>query len=355
MLSPIVNAGESKVTLSGHINRAVWYADDGVDTNTSFVDNDVSSSRLLIQGTRALENDLMFGTILELEFPSNFSTDATIDQDKAQEFEVGERKIEAFIDTAAGRLWLGQGDTASNETSENDLSGVTAISKAEMWKMGGALTFRCTNKGDPACDEQGFLTEKGTIGNVFDDFDGLSRQDRIRYDTPNMNGFMLSASAMDGEAWDVAARYDNKFGDLKLKAAVAYAAGRNFKAFKDQVNGSVSVAHSGFSLTLGAGQQTYDIEGREDPLFYYGKVGYELSASPVGATAFAVDYGYTESESLNNDEATTFGAFIVQHFKDVGTELYLGYRLHSLDREVDGKTMNLEDIGVLMSGLRVKF
>lgn len=357
MLSPaVISAGKSEVTLSGHINRAVWYADDGVDTNTSFVDNDASSSRFLISAKRSLDNGLAFGTQIELEIASNFSTDATIDQDSAQGFEVGERKIEAYIDTSAGRLWIGQGDTASNTTSESDLSGVTAITTAEVWKMGGALTFRCTNKNDSACDENGFLATKGTVSNVFDDFDGFSRQDRIRYDTPKMGGLILSASAMDGEAWDVAAHFSKEFDGLKVKAALAYAAGHDFRAFKDQVNGSVSVAHSGFSLTLGAGQQTFDVEGREDPLFYYGKLGYEVQATPLGATAIAVDYGYTESESVNNDEATAYGAFIVQHFEDVGTELYLGYRVHSLDREADGQTMvDLEDIGVLMSGLRVKF
>jgi hypothetical protein len=357
MLSPIVNAGKSEVTLSGQVNRAVWYADDGVDTNTSFVDNNVSSSRFRLKAKRALDNDITFGMEIELEVPSNFSDDATINQNSAQGFDVAERKIEAYMDTSAGRLWLGQGDTASNSASESDLSGVTAISTAESWKFGGGLTFRCKKEGDAVCDEQGFLAEKGTIKNVFDDFDGFSRQDRIRYDTPNMGGLMLSASAMDGDAWDIAARFDSEFNGMKIKAAVAYASGQNFRSFEDQMNGSLSVAYSGLSLTLGAGRQTFDVEGREDPLFYYGKLGYEVNASPIGSTALAVDYGYTESESVNNDEATTYGAFIVQNFKDAGTELYLGYRLHSLDREIGigGQTADLEDISVLMSGLRVKF
>lgn len=354
MLSPVVNAGKSEVTLSGQINRAIWYADDGIDTNTSFVDNDVSSSRFRIKAKRSLDNGLKFGTQIELEIPSNFSTDATIDQDSAQGFEIGERKIEAYIESSTGRLWLGQGDTASNGTSESDLSGVRVISTAELHKMGGSLTFRCANTHDPACDEQGFLQGKSSIGKVFDDFDGLSRQDRIRYDTPDMGGLKLSASAMDGEAWDIAAKYKNKFDGLKVKAAVGYAVGRDLKSFEDQISGSFAIAHSGLSLTLGAAQRNFDLEGREDGLFYYGKLGYEVK-NAMGSTALAIDYGVTEHESQNDDEATTYGAFVVQKFKDVGTEFYLGYRLHSLDRPMGDRDIDLEDIGVLMSGLRVKF
>jgi hypothetical protein len=42
----------------------------------------------------------------------------------------------------------------------------------------------------------------------------------------------------------------------------------------------------------------------------------------------------------------------VQQFEDFGTELYLGYRLYSLDRDV---APSVEDMNVGTVGARVKF
>ena len=58
ILTPLTHAGESEVTLTGHINRAIWYADDGVDTNTSFVDNNVFTqyANRIVSFDRSLEH-----------------------------------------------------------------------------------------------------------------------------------------------------------------------------------------------------------------------------------------------------------------------------------------------------------
>jgi hypothetical protein len=46
------------------------------------------------------------------------------------------------------------------------------------------------------------------------------------------------------------------------------------------------------------------------------------------------------------------GVAAVQQFEDYGTELYLQYRLYSLDRDVEP---NVQDINVGTIGARVKF
>jgi predicted porin len=81
------------------------------------------------------------------------------------------------------------------------------------------------------------LTET-TVGDVFANFDGLSRDDRIGYDTPTFAGFTLSSSWVTDDRWDVAARYAGDFGGVKLAAAISYA--KNEPSFDSQVAGSIS-------------------------------------------------------------------------------------------------------------------
>jgi hypothetical protein len=53
-----------------------------------------------------------------------------------------------------------------------------------------------------------------------------------------------------------------------------------------------------------------------------------------------------------SDKGYSVGGEMVQQFEDYGTELYLQYRLYSLDREVES---SVQDMNVGTIGVRVKF
>jgi hypothetical protein len=361
-LSPMASAD---VTLSGQVNRAIIHADDGVDTGTHFVDNDVSSTRFRIKGDHQLDDALTFGMEIEGELRSNSSVNYTINQDSSKGSYKGveERKLEIYIDSKnAGRLWLGQGDMASNSSAEQDVSGTSVINHAEFDKLGRSLQFRATQ-----ADADGKYAEVAKVGNVFNDMDGLSRQDRLRYDTPSFGGVKLSTSVTEGDAWDVGATYSGKMGGSKIAAALAYAnSGDNpdFKSkFDNQLSGSLSFMHSsGFNVTLAGGKQDSNADDNDgllgeggffsddDPTFYYAKLGYQLKSS-IGSTSFSLDYGNVQDLDAVDDEAEGYGAFLVQKIDKVSTELYLGYRQFSLTRP----GADVEDIGIIVGGARVKF
>ncbi|NIQ96435.1 MAG: porin, partial [Desulfuromonadales bacterium] len=61
------------------------------------------------------------------------------------------------------------------------------------------------------------------IKNVSSNFDGLSRDDRLRYDTPKFYGVSLAASHVTDDQWDVAVFQSGKFGDFKVAGAASYA------------------------------------------------------------------------------------------------------------------------------------
>ena len=334
-----VTSGNDKVKLSisGQINRALLYVDNGDRDDFFHVDNDNSSTRLRLLGSAELSDDITVGTQLEAEFLSNSTTDIRIDQDSASSASLKERKIEVYADSKAlGRLWIGQGSTASDGVSEIDLSGSSVVNYSDVRDMAGGIAF---SGGGPR------------IGQVSDNMDGLSRDDRLRYDTPKLAGFQISLSAIEGGAGDVALRYGAKFGDTKFAAAIAYADGSSRDSHDfTQINGSASLLFgNGISLTAAAGSR--DQDSGQDAEFFYGKVGYIFSASSFGKTAISIDYQQTNDLNQGGDEFTSYGAFLVQNFDRIGTEFYVGVRNHELDRTAT----NYDDILGILTGARIKF
>lgn len=237
-----VSSGNDDVTLtlSGQVNRGVLYVDDGNESEILHVDNDNSSTRFRLIGTGAVNEDITVGTQIEVQFESNSTADILIDGSApGSSNSFTERKLELYFDSKRyGRIWLGQGDTASNGTSEVDLSGTAVIAYSGIADMAGGIQFggiAVDAKGDP------ITATNPRINTVFSNLDGLSRDDRIRYDTPNFGGFQLSASHADSRKSDVAARFAGDIGaGLRLAAAVGYAINGNVDS---QVNGSASIRH----------------------------------------------------------------------------------------------------------------
>ncbi len=345
-----VSSGGDRVAvkLYGQVNRAFLYADDGDSSDYYFVDNSNSASRIGLLGTVKLSDDTTVGAKLEFKYDRNPS--GSVSQNNKNN--VGgqgfvDRHIDAYVESLRiGKLSVGKGDTASNGTSEVDLSGTSVIGYSGVADLSGGILFHDNNTD---------LLSGTDVGDVFSSFDGLSRDDRIRYDSPVFAGFKVSASATSGDGGDLALRYKAKFENLKFAAALAWANPNNEGSRKDvesQYSGSASVLHSGgFNLTLAGGQRDYDLAGRDDPTVYYVKLGYRKHLFSLGESRFSIDYARNDAVAQNKDEAESFGLQFVQHFPKWGTEYYLGYRNYDLDRP--GTDFN--GIDAVMSGLRIKF
>jgi len=338
-----------KVQVYGQINQAFMTADDGDSSDYYVVDNDNSSSRMGIIATAKATEDVTVGGKIEYEIQSNASNVVNQNNKSGQGYDgsgdaFNDRHVDAWVEHKTfGKLSIGKGSTASDSTSEVDLSGTDVVGYASVADMAGGILFY----------DDGTNSLSGTnIGSVFSDFDGLGRDDRIRYDTPQLFGFTLSGSVLSGDGGDVALRYAAQWGDFKFAAAAAYANNGNNSSWDDQVNGSASMLHSsGLNFTISGGQRNLDTAGRDDPTFYYAKMGYRHAFFDIGESRFSVDYGRNDDLAQNNDEARSWGIQIVQEFKDWGSEYYIGYRNYDLDRDFS----DLEDINALMTGVRVKF
>lgn len=337
------------VNLYGQINRAIMHADDGKESNTFHVDNDNSSTRIGIKAKAKPREDvdLTVGVKFEVEWQSNPSNKVVI-SDESIPGSFGERHMDLFMQSdKLGKLSLGQGDTASNGASEVDLSGTSLIGYSGVADIGGSFVFY---------DDNSQSYSSINVGDVFDQMDGLSRKDRVRYDSPKLAGFTLAVSAGEDDISDAAINYGGKFGENKIAATIALANPGKGKDY-NRMSGSASILLGmGLNFTLAAGLDSYDNQpsGSDDPSFKYGKLGYKAKFFDIGDTAFSVDYGvYENVDTMTIDqEATAYGLQVVQKLSDWSTELYAGYRIYELD---DNTTASYEDISFLTAGARIKF
>ena len=336
---------KAKVKLYGQVNKAVLFSDDGDSGNTYLVDNDNSSTRIGVLGSISPNDKVEVGTRLEFEYQTNPS-DLVSQEDKTiSDTDFEKRYLDLWVNTNAfGKFFLGWGSTASDGTSEIDLSGTDVVGYSSIADMAGGQLFYNKNTGSLSTT---------AIGNVFTNMDGLGRDERIRYDSPSFAGFVGSASYIADGGGDLAVRYTAQIDAFKLAAAAAYAnPGSTSDTLDDQLAGSISILHdSGFNGTFALGTRDHKEDGRSDGGYFYAKLGYRANWCPLGVTSLSAEYSRSSDISVNGDDADTFGLQMVQDIQEWGTEAYIGYRFHKLDRD----NQDFDNINAIMSGMRVKF
>jgi hypothetical protein len=334
--------------ISGQVNQMAIYADDGDESDFAVVDNDSSSTRIRATGSEDF-GQIKVGFQFELEAQQNSSYDFQINQDSDGDFEWNGRWFNVYFDTAAGKLEIGQGSTASDGTAETDLSGTGLVNYSSTADIGGGLIWK--NDDGSEFFNTGTLADPVylTVGDTVTNFDGFSRKERIRYNTPNLAGFTVATSFANGGAWDAALNYAGEFGGNKLAASASYLKynGRS-DTVKDRIAASISyLAPFGLNLTFAYGTDNYEAAGRDDAVGYYGKIGYK-----TGIHAVAIDYGVTEDLFAEDYEGSSYAlGYVVNPWAPV--ELYAVYRVFMLDAPTG--TDDPEDITVIGAGTRVKF
>ena len=349
----VARSGKENVELaiSGQVNRGVLYAHDGGDGEFFHVDNDNSSTRFRLIGKARFDEEFSVGTQIEVQLESNSSANVSQLSDRSVDGNdfLSQRLLELYLDSeTAGRLWLGQGKTASDGTAEVDLSSTTVIGSSDIQDLAGGILFRQTDAGVGVTPVS---PASPAIGDVFDNLDGLSRDDRLRYDTPKLYGFQLSSSAIADGRYDAALRYSRKIADVKLASAFAFA---NQTDDSNIVDGSISAVHTptGISLTYAQGSRwDHTNSARNTRTFLYTKLGWQWPIFPFGKTAISGDYYAGTDIGENGDFSQAWGLQLVQNIDKIATELYLGYRNHAYDED----DRNFDDIDAVLTGVRIKF
>lgn len=347
-----VRKGNRKVSLqlSGQVNTALLIWDDGDETDVYIVDNENSNTRFRMKGKAKIKPGWTAGYLLELDVDGNANSsnvDQNDDDGSGVQGDILElRHSDIYIKSPYGKFSLGQGNSASNGTSEVDLSGTTVAGYSGLTDIGSS--FQYSNAGT------GALTGV-TLGATFSNLDGLSRNNRIRYDSPTLAGFIFSTSFGEDDQWDVVLRYKNKFDDFKIAAAISYAENAEVTAPADDdeiVNGSVSIFHipTGLNFTFAAGDR--EDEQSLEQTFFYGKVGLKRRYNSLGTTAIAFAYGYGDEFDAAGGEFDHFGIQVVQKVDAAAMELFFAYSHNEYE---DDSATDYDDLDFFLIGSRIKF
>ncbi len=339
------------VELYGQFNPALISVDDGQETETRVLDNDLSNSRVglrLMQPYGDNEFTFRFETGLGLPNSSEWNQLGTDFSGWTRE---DIRHVDFALKGGYGKFSAGQGSMASDGAAETDLSYVGTALYSFTNDENSGFFYRGTD---------GVLSDI-TVGDSSSNFDG-GRRTRVRYDTPDFNGFSAAvaygenalSSSDDDTYYDLAIAYNNTFaGGVEFAASVAYAV-RDFDNVsgerKDTIGSASVLLPSGFSFTAAAGSRDDTASGASDPSFWYAKIAYEGDWVAWGKTGVGIDY--YDGSDFNNDGSDTkaWGIAVVQRIDSINTDAYLKYRNHDFE---DGTSFDKNEAWVL--GARWQF
>ena len=406
--------GNRKVSLeiSGHVNEAVMYWDDGFESNAYQVTNDNSRTRFRFKGDAKIMDGWKAGYMIELGARGANSKRSTQNDPRGDGAGLLDlRHSYWFIDSKQmGRLSVGLTGGAAESVTEINLSQTKDIAKYSDQEDSGMGFFLRNSAGGTSA-----LTWRRLIRDSGDQPGEGRRYNLVKYDTPTLAGLKATASWGDDDTWEIGARYEGEMAEFKLGAGIAYGEGSEDSAAPgllclangaqviasgsdascSQLGGSISVMHvaSGLYANFGAGQLTDDLidvstrfagTGADDKSqFYAVEAGIQQKWNDLGQTTLYVQYyknegganarrGLGAADAANphgvdsrifETELDSIGGGIVQGIDSAAMHVYLTYRHYEADVTALSGTagagalgnVNLEDLDVVMGGAIIRF
>jgi len=261
ILAPAAQASQGfEAKLSGQVSRMVVLPDDAAGDENQFVDIGWSGTRFRFTGSDTMESGMTWGFRFEIQARENSagaSNGGTLgDTGDNQD----NRYQDIYLSGDFGKISFGKGDGAANGSTEVDFSGTALASAAPLTDNWG-----------------GYEVAPGDAWKNY--YTILSRQNRVRYDTPNFNGFSVAVGLNQGNSSEIALRYKGDVGGGQLGFAIFTATAADVDATTDGADitgGSISYLHgSGFNVTAAISDIDADgppVAGDKEATFV--KVGY---------------------------------------------------------------------------------
>ena len=367
--------GNRSVSLQvyGQVNRALLIWDDGFDSDAYIVDNDTSSTRVGLIGQANMKPGWFTGYRIELEYKDAASNEVSNGNDEGLAEEIRIRHSYWFIESEKlGRVSVGQQSPATDD--------ITIINLGA--QMSDAALHYNNNFGLRLNMAFGLVTDL-TWADFAHSVDAL-RGDFVRYDSPAIYGFVLSAVAGEDDVWDVALRYQADWNSVRFAAGVGYMDAEEFD-FSD-VRGSASVMHmpTGLYLSVAGGirdDKSGVVGSGDDATFYFAQLGVKRKFLPYGSTTVYGEFGkyqdytvghilaaglmndpgYADWGMVTDSEVGRWGAGIEQSFDRAATVLYAQY--HHYEGDLAGiplgatavESLPVEPWEAVVLGARVQF
>jgi len=327
------NAHAVDFKVSGQVSRMIVAPDDATGSEIQHQDIGWSGSRFRITGEQEIDSGHTVGFKLEQQLQSNPSfTGAGANQtDGGNDDFIDNRLQDLFIQGGFGKVSMGKGDGAANGGTEVDLSRTALSSSSNHQDNWGNYIIREGVNGEGNV----------TWDSIFVMNDGISRVNRLRYDSPSISGFVISASLDQGNAYEIAARYNGAMGNSKVSSALFYVDTADFAADAEVLGLSASfLMDSGLNVTVAWSDRDNDTFTGPDQTATTLKLGYI-----VGQHAVALDYGLGE---LGDIEADTVG---LTYANNLAPNIEAFFTLRQLDSDL----ANASSVDLAALGGRLKF
>ena len=354
--------GNRKVslTISGWVNTGILIWDDGHDSDAYVVSDNGATlgSRFTFAGNakinskwsagynitiEAQQDDPFIGGVLN---PGGAANGVGVNQNSDDNVNFGILYSYMWIkNEELGTLSIGKQSQATDNVSIVDLSG-TLFNTNNVLFRGNFFDVR-TNAG--GFSGVPWAAAVGCAG-IGTDCHG-EPLNVVRYDTPTISGFTLSASWGEDDFWDVALRYAGEFGEFKVAAAIGYSewdGGDNHLDLSGaqetellEVGGSIM--HTPTGIFVAATYSTYEANTgavvNADSDAWYVKAGIKQKWNSLGATAIYGEYAnYANGENaidpLDLSDVDRYGIGLHQWIDAASMQVYANWT--HLELNVDG-------------------
>jgi hypothetical protein len=370
------------LTVSGQVNRSILYWSGGeppVGADDSGVyaglDNHNNSTRFIFSGSAAISPNLKAGFEFMTEWSSGART-SQVDQTTPDGAISGTdplapatfRNHDGFLnvrtanwyleDKNLGRITVGRLNVGG-PVGTIDLGGVSLVAHYSPGLVGGAF----------------FVAPGLRLGAVVGPTYGGDRIEGIRYDSPNLGGFVVQGTWGEDDLWAASVRYAGEFGGFRVAAGIGYFEqdGTVFqpiqldtgsRATDNEWSGSLAVQHVASGLFAQGHYAESEFFNGENGNIWLVQAGISKNWWGMGNTAFYGEYGRAEDQvrigcpagaCALGSEVDFYGVGVVQNIDAAAMELYLGWRRFETDATDLLGTQFDSDLDLVHGGARIRF
>ena len=385
-----VRKGNRKVSVavSGHVNEAVMYWDDGVEKNVYQVTAEHSRTRFRFRGKAKINSDIYAKYRLEIGIRTSRQSRVDADNDDAPLFDL--RYSEWTLGSKTyGQITVGEAEDASQNITHINLGGYKHFARDDILDWNANFEIRTVGGGSA-----GITWRRLMSGESFGDGD---RDNLIRYDTPTIAGFKFLTYFGEDDSWGAGLQYSRKFHDIEFAFGIAYrqitesdhectevTRTTSFDNTSDceEIGTSASIRHNPTGLFVtgaygyrkdkakSASARTAVANPKDVDQRWYVGAGIYKKFHSLGKTSIFGEYSkYNNGTPFNGDQVRTaegnpiissdikmWGVGINQKVDAAAMDLYIGYRQYKADiLTTAGPVEGLKDFEAVMTGARIKF
>ncbi len=396
------------LAIGGQVNTAILAWDDGFDSDAYVVGNTSSQTLINFRGEGKISPSTKAGFYIEMGIwaSPSFTVDQDTDESSLEGVAASTSSDSIFIrhnmlfieNDKLGRISLGETSPATDSIAEINLARTVFVRSigAQIWSG----SFQPVESDGFRSSTLRFRDIWG--GNTTQGIGDTNRYDIIKYDSPTLAGFKISASWGENDFWDVALRYAGLWGAFKVAGGIGYSkwtdsvtnaaligtgsatesciVGSDLKADCSDLGMSAGVmhvptglfAHVAYGLKTDDNSQTVLFAGTEEEESdtLYIQAGIEKNWFGVGPTTIFGEYQRIESGYFRNASGTAvsdaeteiWGIGFNQNFAASAFDMYISYRNISSEAFIlqrgGGASLGdvqFEDFQEVLAGARIQF